>query len=186
MKKILLLSKEVIEYYKEHYWEGQVPSYVIENKRLPEGEIMRPTFITVFMELAKSLQKRATCSRSKVGCVVVSEDFQRVYGIGYNGNYKGGPNKCDSDQPGNCGCLHAEDNALLKVSERPSINKVMFVTMSPCIICAKRIINKGGFTKIYFEEKYRNVDGIQLLRSQGINCIQVWYNEATQQHEEMV
>lgn len=137
----------------------------------------RPSFIDIFMNLAVKLQKRSTCDRKSVGCVVVSEDFQRVYGIGYNGNYKGGHNGCDTVEPGNCGCLHAEDNALLKISERPEVPKTMFVTMSPCKTCAKRIINKGGFKRVYFLESYRDISGIELLHEEGIDVIKVDYIE---------
>lgn len=65
----------------------------------------RPKFESIFMDLAIQLSKRSTCKRKSVGCVVTSEDFSEVYGIGYNGNYQGGPNTCDSDEPGNCGCF---------------------------------------------------------------------------------
>jgi deoxycytidylate deaminase len=65
----------------------------------------RPTFEKIFMDLAIQLSSRSTCGRAQVGCVITSDSYSQVYGIGYNGNYKGGPNQCDSDEPGNCGCF---------------------------------------------------------------------------------
>lgn len=67
----------------------------------------RPSFKDIFIDLAVDLSYRSTCKRRSVGCVVTSEDYSQVYGIGYNGNYKGGPNSCDSDTPGSCGCFPA-------------------------------------------------------------------------------
>lgn len=128
---------------------------------------MRPSFDSIYMNLAVELSKRSTCKRKKVGCVIVSEDNQRVLAIGYNGSWTGGPNECDSDEPGNCGCLHAEENALIKMNyNEPSVKKIYTSTM-PCVYCAKRIINSKISEVIYLEE-YRKQDGIKLLELAGI------------------
>lgn len=123
------------------------------------------------MELAISLSGRSTCGRKKVGCVIASEDYSNIFGIGYNGSAKGMKNGCDSQTPGDCGCLHAEDNALLKVNEGSYIPKVAFVSLAPCKYCAKRFINKGGFKKIFYFENYRKADGIKLLDEAGITTL---------------
>ena len=86
----------------------------------------RLEFTEIYMRFACDLARRSTCSRLQVGCVVVAEDFSRVFGIGYNGNARGFSNTCDRTEPGNCGCLHAEDNALLKTNVGPEINKIVF------------------------------------------------------------
>ena len=138
-----------------------------------QGGQERPSFINVFMKLADFLARRSTCSRLKVGAVVTSEHCDKVYGIGYNGNYAGGENKCDSDEPGNCGCLHAEENALLKVSEDRNKPKIMFLTHAPCKMCAKRIINKGGFIRVYYRKDYRSEEGIELLANNGISIVKI-------------
>ena len=129
---------------------------------------MRPELEDIFMKLALNLAERSTCSRKQVGCVITSPDYSQVYGIGYNGSAKGFPNKCDRETPGNCGCLHAEDNALLKVSEPSYVEKYAFITLSPCETCAKRIINKGGFKKVFYHEEYRDKAGLTLLSKAGI------------------
>ena len=123
------------------------------------------------MNLAVALSKRSTCSRLQVGCVVTSTDYSSVYGIGYNGTAKNLPNQCDRDEPGNCGCLHAEDNALLKTNVGPEVKKILFVTHSPCTYCAKRIINKGGVGVVYYGQLYRSDDGLKLLKRAKITCI---------------
>lgn len=132
----------------------------------------RPSFEQIYMRLALDLARRSTCSRLQVGCVVTSTDYTRVFGVGYNGNARGHANGCDDpDKQGGCGCLHAEDNALLKVSESPETTKVMFVTHLPCKMCAKRIINKGGFTTVYYHMSYRLIDSYEILQNSGIRVI---------------
>lgn len=134
----------------------------------------RRSFEEIYMRLAFDLAARSTCKRLKVGCVIVSCDYSRVYGIGYNGNAAGLPNECDSPTPGNCGCLHAEDNALLKTNGGPEVSKIVFVTHQPCAYCSKRIVNKGGVKKVYFSEPYRLSAGLDILRASGIEVEQLY------------
>jgi dCMP deaminase len=128
----------------------------------------RPRFEEIYMRFAFELAKRSTCLRLSVGCVITSVDYSRVFGIGYNGNARGLSNSCESTEPGNCGCLHAEDNALLKTSEGPEVPKIVFVTHQPCAYCAKRMVNKGGIRKVYFSEPYRLRRGLEVLEQVGI------------------
>ena len=134
-------------------------------------ESERISFEEIYMNLAFELSKRSTCSRLNVGAVIVSEDFSRVYGIGYNGNAAGLGNHCDSNAPGNCGCLHAEDNALLKTNGGPEVPKIAFVTHQPCSYCAKRMVNKGGIKKVYYFHPYRLKTGVEILQKTGIEVI---------------
>jgi len=136
-----------------------------KNSLLQSG---RPSFQEIYMNQALDLARRSTCLRKKVGCVIVSDDFAHVYGLGYNGNAKDFPNTCDSDVAGDCGCLHAEDNALDKVVVPKEVPKIVFVTVSPCRYCAKRFINKGGVKKVYYYEEYRKRDGLEILEKAGI------------------
>lgn len=123
---------------------------------------MRPSLAQVYMKFAVNLSGRSTCLRSKVGSVITTRDFEQVLAIGYNGNAKGLPNKCDRDEPGNCGCIHAEVNALVKCG-RQHPDKIMFTTLSPCEMCAKLIVN-AGFSKVFYAEEYRRPDGLIILR----------------------
>jgi deoxycytidylate deaminase len=59
------------------------------------------------MRMAEELAKRSTCARLQVGTVITTPDLTQVLGIGYNGNARGLPNRCDSTQPGACGCFVA-------------------------------------------------------------------------------
>ena len=128
----------------------------------------RISFEEIYMKLAFDLSKRSTCSRLNVGAVIVSEDFSRVFGIGYNGNAAGLGNHCDNDIPGNCGCLHAEDNALLKTNGVPEVLKLV-LTYQPCSYCAKRRVNKGGIKRSLLLPPYRLKEGVEILQNTGIS-----------------
>ena len=76
---------------------------------VPDGaapEIERIPLFEVYMRMAEELAKRSTCSRLQVGTVITDSRLENVLAIGYNGNAKGLPNRCDSTVPGNCGCIH--------------------------------------------------------------------------------
>src|SRR3977135_4048377 len=117
----------------------------------------------VFMRMAEELAKRSTCSRLQVGSVITTSDLTQVLGIGYNGNARGLPNRCDSTQPGNCGCLHSEQNCLIKAGAQLP-GKVMFVSASPCVTCAKMIINTN-VGRVYYREAHREAAWLPSARA---------------------
>ncbi len=128
----------------------------------------RPTFPQIYMQLARTLAARATCRRLQVGTVITSTDFRKVLAVGYNGNATGLSNGCDRDEPGNCGCLHSEENAVINCDSPRNVEKLVFVTHLPCVACAKRLINLGNVKEIYYGADYRIRDSISLLESVGI------------------
>lgn len=132
------------------------------------SERSRPSFEKIYLQLARTLALRSTCNRLQVGTVITSTDFRKVLAIGYNGNATGLPNCCDRDEPGNCGCLHSEENAVINCDSPRSVEKIIFVTHLPCVACAKRLINLGNVKKIYYGEDYRVRDSIKTLESVGI------------------
>ncbi|MEK7690610.1 MAG: hypothetical protein AAB425_06290 [Bdellovibrionota bacterium] len=128
----------------------------------------RPRFEDIYMNLARSLAGRATCARLKVGTVITSTDYRKVLAVGYNGNATGLPNCCDRVEPGNCGCLHSEENAVINCDAPRSVEKIVFVTHLPCVQCAKRLINLGNVRKVFYAEDYRVRDSLEVLKSVGI------------------
>ena len=128
----------------------------------------RPSFEEIYMELAHTLAARSTCVRLNVGTVITSTDYRKVLAIGYNGNAAGLPNTCDRTEPGNCGCLHSEENAVINCDSPRFIEKHVFVTHLPCVGCAKRLINLGGVKKVFYRTDYRIRDSIDVLKSVGI------------------
>src|SRR5216684_7427754 len=135
----------------------------------PEQAPDRIPLEEVYMRMAEELAKRSTCARLQVGSVITTGDLTQVLGIGYNGNARGLPNRCDSDQPGNCGCIHSEQNALIKAGAQLP-GKVMFVSASPCVMCAKMIINTN-VARVYYREAYRDPAGLNVLRQGGVEVV---------------
>ena len=135
------------------------------------GKIERPSLESLIMDFAISLTRRATCKRAQFGCVIASEDMTQIYGFGYNGTAKGFSHDDCSGEAGACGCLHAEQNALIKVRVNDP-RKVVFVTGQPCAMCAKLIINSGA-SKVYYRSAYRSEEGLELVKRAGIEVERV-------------
>jgi len=146
-------------------------SSMAEVKPLPGGEPEpeRIPLEEVYMRMAEELAKRSTCARLQVGTVITTPDLTQVLGIGYNGNARGLPNRCDSTTPGSCGCLHSEMNAVVKAGASTP-GKVMFVSASPCVMCAKMAIN-ANVARVYYREAYREPAGLDVLRQGGVEVI---------------
>ncbi len=133
----------------------------------------RPSFEAIYLHLAQTLSRRSTCVRLQVGTVITSTDFRKVLAVGYNGNATGLHNGCDREEPGNCGCLHSEENAVINCDAPRSIEKFVFVTHLPCVACAKRLINLGNVKAVYYAQDYRVRDSLEILKSVGIETIQL-------------
>lgn len=136
-------------------------------------ERQRPPFQKIYLDLAAKLAERSTCHRLQVGTVITSTDFRKVLAVGYNGNATGLHNGCDRDEPGNCGCLHSEENAVINCDSPRSTEKLVFVTHLPCVQCAKRLINLGNVRSVTYGQDYRIKDSIDLLKSVGISVQQL-------------
>ncbi len=132
-------------------------------------EVNRLPLFEVYMRMAEELAKRSTCARLQVGTVVTDHVLENVVAIGYNGNARGFPNRCDRDVPGSCGCIHSEQNALVKAPGHLR-DKVAFVTASPCAMCAKLMV-QSNVTHLYYREAYRNDEGLGILEQAGIRAI---------------
>ena len=94
---------------------------------------------------------------------------------GYNGTPSGFENECeDCDNKTKAYVLHAEANAITKVarSNNSSDGATLYVTASPCIECAKLII-QAGIKRVVFTEKYHNDDGIKLLERAEIDIVHI-------------
>lgn len=142
-----------------------------------EYRVERIPLYEVYMRMADELAKRSSCARLQVGTVLTDALLENVLAIGYNGNARGLPNRCDSIEPGRCGCIHSEMNALVKAAG-PSVEKVAFVTSSPCVLCAKLMI-QSGVTHVFYRTAYRDAAGIEVLREGGIAPVRYtrWEND---------
>jgi len=131
----------------------------------------RPCWDEIWMKFAKIISERSYDPRMKVGSVIVASDNSTVLSLGYNGNYPSGPNVPDSVEPGRSGFIHAEINSLIKCPFHYHTEKIMYVTLSPCIQCAKAIIAGGIKTVVYCDE-YRDISGIKLLNKAKVQTRQ--------------
>ncbi|MAG27597.1 deoxycytidylate deaminase [Candidatus Pacearchaeota archaeon] len=127
----------------------------------------RPEWDQIWMEFAHSIARRSVDPRHKVGAIVVTSDNTQVLAIGYNGDQRGGPNEVESLTPGESGMLHAEINALLKMDYNNPKDKIMYVTLSPCRMCCKALVN-AGIKQVIYDEDYRDTSGIDLLDDSDI------------------
>jgi dCMP deaminase len=125
-----------------------------------------PSIEYVMMNHAASWRALSTSPRLQVGAIICSQDLLNIVSYGYNGDEKGGANCPTNSLPGQDGFIHAEENALLKLKTKEPV--IMFITDSPCLNCAKRIINSGNVKEVYYLKKYRDMSGVGLLSSNGI------------------
>ena len=135
---------------------------------------MRPTWDSIWIKFAHDIAERSPDPKHKVGAVIVNEENTQVLSIGYNGDQKGGNNKRESIKVGQSGFIHAEINALIKCDYNYPKKKKMYLTLSPCKMCAKAIIN-AGIDEVIYSEKYEQSNGINILINAGIDvkCIRI-------------
>lgn len=133
-------------------------------------QAVRPTWPETWMAIARTIAARSCDPRLKVGAIIVSSDNTQMLSGGYNGNYAGGPNEHESPEPGQSGFIHAEINALIKLDFNFSKKKHMYLTHSPCRMCAKCIIN-AGIAQVIYGEEYRDPSGVQLLHSAKVIAV---------------
>lgn len=141
--------------------------------KFPKIKNQRLSFENIYMELAKSLAFRSTCQRLNVGAVITSSDFRQVLAVGYNGNAAGLPNKCDQHEQGDCGCVHAEANAIINCHAPLTQPKIFFSTFSPCINCAKLMLNLGNLKKLFYCHEFKNKEPLEILKKAGIKTIKM-------------
>lgn len=124
-----------------------------------------------YLRMAAIWAENSYCKRRQVGAILVKG--QMIISDGFNGTPSGFENVCETPEGlTKPYVLHAEANAITKVarSNNSSDGSTLYVTASPCLECAKLII-QAGITRVVFNELYRITDGIDLLRRAGIECV---------------
>lgn len=124
-----------------------------------------------YMKMAAIWAENSYCKRRKVGALIVKDKM--IISDGYNGTPSGFENVCeDENNETKAYVLHAEANAITKVacSHNSSLGATMYVTTSPCIECAKLII-QAGITRVVYNQKYRRTDGASLLERAGVEVV---------------
>lgn len=124
-----------------------------------------------YMRMARIWAENSYCERRKVGALLVKNGM--IISDGYNGTPSGFDNVCEDEHNNSHPyVLHAEANAITKVarSNNSSDGATLYVTASPCIECAKLII-QSGIKRVVYGEVYRITDGIDLLQRANIEVI---------------
>jgi len=148
----------------------------------------RPSFDEYFMEIAHVVAKRSTCLRRKVGAVIVKD--KHILTTGYNGAPSGMPHCLDigclreqfkvpsGERQELCRGLHAEQNAIIQAAVHGVSIKgsTLYTTHSPCISCAKMIIN-AGIKRVVYLDDYADKHGIELLKEAGIEVVKFEGND---------
>jgi len=121
-----------------------------------------------YLRMAGIWAENSYCKRRKVGALIVKD--QMIISDGYNGTPSGFENVCEDENDATKPyVLHAEANAITKVAASSNSSKgaTIYITSSPCIECAKLII-QSGIRRVVFSEKYRTLEGYDLLVRAGI------------------
>lgn len=130
-------------------------------------------FDKAYLEMATVWARNSYCKRRQVGALIVKD--RMIISDGHNGTPSGFENVCE-DENGVTKpyVLHAEANAITKVAKsgNSSEGATLYVTASPCVECAKLII-QAGIRRVVYKDSYRLNDGIELLQRAGIEVEQV-------------
>ena len=126
-----------------------------------------------YLRMARIWAENSYCIRRKVGALIVKDKM--IISDGFNGTPTGFENICE-DESGQTKpyVLHAEANAITKVakSNNSSEGATLYITASPCIECAKLII-QAGIIRVVYSENYRIEDGLELLRRAGVQILYI-------------
>lgn len=122
----------------------------------------------LYMKMARTWAENSYCVRRQVGALMVRDNM--IISDGFNGTPSGFENICeDENNVSKPYVLHAEANAITKIarSNNSSNGATLYVTASPCMECSKLII-QSGIKRVVYGEKYRLMDGVELLERAGI------------------
>lgn len=126
-----------------------------------------------YLRMARIWSENSYCKRRQVGALLVKDKM--IISDGYNGTPSGFANICEDETDHTYPyVLHAEANAITKVarSNNSSEGSTLYVTASPCIECAKLII-QAGIRRVVFSELYRMADGLKLLEAAGVETVHI-------------
>ena len=144
-----------------------------KSKNNPYGE-KQPEFDRRYLEMAQIWAKNSYCIRRQVGALIVKDKM--IISDGYNGTPSGFENICEDPETGKTKpyVLHAEANAITKVakSNNSSQGATLYVTSSPCVECAKLII-QAGIKRVVYCDDYHTIDGIDLLKRASIEIVKL-------------
>jgi dCMP deaminase len=139
-----------------------------------EEKISRVSYkIDTFSDILLNISTLSNASTKKVACMAIHKRFTKIASFGYNGSYMGAPinpitnTEEESLIPGESGFIHAEVNMIAKFREYDPENYIILLTLSPCKMCTKILVN-SGFRHVYWVEDYREKDHLSIFDECGI------------------
>ena len=131
---------------------------------------------SMYMQIAERVSEESKCPRTQVGCVILAESG--LLAPGFNGHASGGPNEWEFSTEGNSEVVHSEMNALGKMLEQGVSAKgaTVFVTLSPCLECAKLLV-RSKVKRVVYSSEYRKLDGVNYLQKYGVIVDQLRYSD---------
>lgn len=168
-------------------WSYTVDAAVrtVHSLRMKGTQMDRPDWDTYFMNIADVVATRGNCMRRQVAAVAVKN--RRLVTTGYNGTPPGVTNCCDGgcarcagdaapgEDLGECVCSHAEENAITQAAYHGVSlqGAVLYVTLNPCLVCAKMIISAGISEVVYRDEYEFDAQTRKLFEQAGVVCRQI-------------
>lgn len=129
--------------------------------------------LDAFVQILLNIRGLSNSSTTKVGCMTLKKDFSKIASFGYNGSYSGAQENPETGteeeslMPGESGFIHAEVNMIAKFKEYDPENYIVLLTLSPCKMCTKILIN-AGFKHVYWIDEYRDTGHLQIFNECGI------------------
>ena len=133
---------------------------------------MKQKYVDAFMDMAVRFGQTSTAKRLKVGCLIFKNEA--IVSCGTNGQPPKWPTEVCEDGDGNTlpTVRHAEAAALDKIDVSAVQGASVFVSHSPCLTCAQRLVD-AGVTTVYYRYEYRSTEGIEHLRKSGVIVFKV-------------
>lgn len=127
--------------------------------------------IRALTSLGARLAELSTCKRLQVGAIIFPVDCSAIYSIGYNGPSRGLSNDSCTGKENECGCVHAEANAVVKFNNDLAKPSILYSTRLPCLRCAALILNCTSIIGVIWEKTYRDDAGYNLLTAGGLSVV---------------
>ena len=166
----------IIAFIKKNYYlciSKKETNYYIQSDISMETSDKQELLDRRYLRMAAIWAENSYCKRRQVGAILVKG--QMIISDGFNGTPAGFENICETPEGVTKPyVLHAEANAITKVarSNNSSQGSTLYVTASPCLECAKLII-QAGINRVVYNELYRITDGLELLGRAGIECVHI-------------
>jgi dCMP deaminase len=126
-----------------------------------------------FAKIITEISQLSNATTKKVACMALHKNFTKIASFGYNGSYAGAPinpitgTEEDSLEPGESGFIHVEVNMIAKFRESDPENYIVLLTLSPCKMCTKILVN-SGFKFVFWIEDYRENQHLSIFDESGI------------------